>query len=135
MSLFPFMKNQNNGQSNIKEINFREYEINLETGQLTGRILEGKEALKMWIYKALRTNRYRHTAYTWEYGAELEELIGKQYNEGLMNSEVERYIKECLLINEYIKDCYSFEITFKCDVLTVSFVCDTVFGELEVYYA
>lgn len=134
MSLFPFMKNQNEEQTNIKEANFKEYELNFETGKLTGRVLEGKEALKVWIYKALHTNRYRFTAYTWAFGCELEDLIGKNYSIGLLESEVERYIKECLLINEYIKDCTDFEITFEGDVLTISFLCETTFGELEVYH-
>ena len=40
-------------------------------------IVTGQEALKVWIYKALKTERYEHEAYSWSYGVELKPFIGK----------------------------------------------------------
>ena len=40
-------------------------------------IVTGKEALKVWIYKALKTERYSYIAYSWQYGIELHPFIGK----------------------------------------------------------
>ena len=62
MSLFPFMK------SDIEQVQpittYKEYEFDFNNNTLTGKILEGKEALKMWIYKALQTARYTHPIYS-----------------------------------------------------------------------
>ena len=58
MSLFPFMA-RGVDNSTIKTIDiYKEYEYDSQEGKLTGKLLEGKEALKMWIYKALLTKRY-----------------------------------------------------------------------------
>ena len=37
-----------------------EYGIDFETGQLTGKKVYGIEALKVWIWNALVTDRYRY---------------------------------------------------------------------------
>ena len=65
MSLFPFMAEQVETKNN--DI-YKEYEFDFNTGHLTGRILEGKAALKMWIYKALLTKRYMYSIYSWIMG-------------------------------------------------------------------
>ena len=31
-------------------------------------IVSGNDALKIWIYKALMTERFRYLAYSWQYG-------------------------------------------------------------------
>ncbi len=131
MSLFPFMIND------IADVNqtvttYKEYEFNFKTGKLTGKILEGKAALKMWIYKALLTKRYIYPIYSWDYGQDIEELIGKGYEKGFIESEVERRAQECLMINERIIRCHSFEISLINDQLNVNFTVDTTFGEVAV---
>ena len=61
---------------------YREYAYDFERNCLkTGPdgntyLVEGNEALRIWIYKALRTVRYAHAAYDDEYGCELNNLIG-----------------------------------------------------------
>ena len=50
----------------------KEFEIDFATGQLTGRIVEGLDAIKVWIWLALQTPRYRYPIYTWDYGNEFE---------------------------------------------------------------
>lgn len=41
----------------------REYGINFETGQLSGKMVEGYDALLVWAWLALRTPRYRYYIY------------------------------------------------------------------------
>ena len=36
----------------------------------------GREAVKVWIWKALHTTRYRYEIYSWAYGNEFESLLG-----------------------------------------------------------
>ncbi len=129
MSLFPFMTEQVETKNN--DI-YKEYEYDINTNQLTGKILDGKAALKIWIYKALLTKRYIYPIYSWDYGQDLEELIGQGYENDYIKSEVERRVQECLMINEHIKGCHSFEVNLINDILQISFTVDTAFGEVAI---
>ena len=129
MSLFPFMSEQVEVKNN--DI-YREYEFDVNTGQLTGKILEDKAALKIWIYKALLTNRYVHPIYSWDYGQDLEELIGQGYETDFIKSEVERRVQESLMINQHIKGCSNFDISLINDQLQISFTVNTTFGEVAI---
>lgn len=110
----------------------KEYEIDFATGQLTGKVVYGLEAIKAWIWMALRVPRYRHYIYTWDYGNELDDLIGKGYSEEYIEAEMQWMIRDCLLANENIKDVSSFHASFENDTLTVSFVANTIYGDAEM---
>ncbi len=129
MSLFPFMSEQEESKNNGI---YKEYEFDFNTGHLTGRILEGKAALKMWIYKELLTKRYIHPIYTWDYGQDLDEIIGQGYEVDYIKSEVERKVTECLMINPKITRCHNFEINLINDTLHITFTADTTFGEVTI---
>ncbi len=130
MSLFPFMRNDIEETKLITT--YKEYEFDFQNNTLAGRILEGKTALKMWIYKALLTKRYIYPIYSWDYGQDLDELIGQGYENDYIKSEVERRIQECLMIKEHIKGCHSFDINLINDQLQISFTVDTTFGEVTI---
>lgn len=130
--LFPFMAtNEENDQATTSSI-YKEYDFDFDKGVLTGKVVEGKEAVKVWIYKALMTKRYVHDIYSWDYGQDLEELIGQGYDKGFIDSEVERRIKDCLSVNEKIESCADFDISLVNDRLNVSFTVNTVFGEVSI---
>ena len=131
MSLFPFIRSVEE-QAIPTPKAYKEYEFNFEAGKLTGRLLEGKEALRMWIYKALLTQRYRYTIYSWDFGQDLDELIGQGYEKGLIKSEVERRIKDCLLVHPHIKECKNFDIKLQQDQLHVNFTVNTTYGEVNI---
>ena len=94
-------------------------------------VLEGNEAIKVWIYKALLTERFKYEIYSWDYGSEIESLINKGFTKALVVAEVERYITEALLINEYILAVNSIEVTFNDDILRVEVSVSTIYGEVE----
>ena len=50
----------------------REYGIDFTTGQLTGKMVEGLEAIKVWVWLCLHTERFRHAIYSSDYGTSLE---------------------------------------------------------------
>lgn len=110
----------------------REYEINFETGQLTGNIVEGIQAIKVWIWLALQVKRYKHTIYTWDHGTEIDDLIGKGYSSDYIESEAERMTEECLLMNENITGISDFKIEINGTKASIAFVAETVYGEVEV---
>lgn len=82
----------------------REFGVDFTTGQLTGVIVEGIEAIKVWCYLALQVARYRFHICSWTYGSDIEELYGQGFSAGHIKSEMRRMIKECLLENPHITD-------------------------------
>lgn len=109
----------------------REYELDFKTGQLTGGIVEGKEAIKVWIWLVLQTPRYRYYIYTWDYGNEFEDLIGQAYTEEYIEAEAQRMTEDCLLVNEDIQSITEFCVSMESDTLTVSFTANTIYGSIE----
>ena len=99
-----------------------------------GKPLEvtGAEAVKVWIWKALNTVRYRHEIYTWDYGCEVENLIGQAFTPEVKQSEAVRYIREALMVNPYIRSVRQTSVDFKGTRLTVSCTVDTIYGEVDV---
>lgn len=112
----------------------KEYGIDFTTGQLTGQIVEGIEAIKVWIWNCLHTQRFRCPIYSWDYGADLEQYIGQSVTEEFLNADCEDEIREALLINPNITDIDDFEVTFDNGSLSISFTAVTKFGETEVNY-
>lgn len=94
-------------------------------------VVTGKEALKVWIWRALSTPRFKYEIYTWSYGSEFEHLIGQAYSESVKTAEAPRYLRECLLINPYITAVKDISITFSGARLTVQGTAVTVYGEVQ----
>lgn len=90
----------------------------------------GKEAVKVWIWKALHTARYRYEIYTTDYGSEFESLIGQAYTPQLKEAEAPRYLRECLLINPYITAVKNISVSFADACLSVSGTAETIYGEV-----
>ena len=95
-------------------------------------IVEGNEAIKVWCYKALKTERFIYDVYTWNHGTELDALVGKPYSKELIKAEATRYIQEALLINEYILDVNVLDVSFEGDTLTAQVNVTTIYGEVDV---
>lgn len=100
-----------------------------------GRYVEvyENEAVKVWIYKAILTPRYRHLIYSWNYGSELEQLIGKTHELENLTSEVRRYLEDCLLINPYIKSIEDVVVSQTKEIVEISFTAFTIYGKVEIY--
>jgi hypothetical protein len=47
-----------------------DYEIDFETGKLTGRIITGLPAIKQWVMIVLGTDKYYYTPDSWDHGGE-----------------------------------------------------------------
>lgn len=110
----------------------REYEIDFATGQLTGRIAEGSEAIAMWAWLALQTDRDKYFAYSEDYGSELRTLIGTNHSEEYLESEIKRMLTECLTLHEYITGIDELKIVREKDNIHISFLLETLIGEEEM---
>ena len=137
MSLFPFVTYKedivkNNSFPLYREVawDFKRDIPILENGDF--KIVEGNEAIKVWVYKALLVPRYNYSIYSWNYGSELMDLIGKAYTPQLTKSEAKRYIEEALKINPYILDVNVIDTDFRDSVLSADIKIVTIYGESEV---
>lgn len=137
MSLFPFISNAedvkvDNNFPLYKEVAW-DFERNIPILENRDfKIVEGNEAIKVWVYKAILTPRYNYSIYSWDYGSELLDLIGKAYTPSLTKSEAKRYIEEALLINPYILEVNVVDTDFKDGVLSANVKIVTIYGESEV---
>ena len=96
------------------------------------KIVTENEALKVWIYKTLKTERWRYRAYDNAYGIELEKFIGTYTNNKNSATEVEQYIKEALLINPYIISIDNILTNINGDKLSYDISLTSVYGNLII---
>lgn len=134
MSLFPFPTDFTvvEPSTAVTPSSIREYEVDFNTGRLTGKIVEGVDALCVWAYLALKARRYRWVIYSWQYGEEISNLIGHSYSNEYLRSEVKRYLEECLCENEHITGVKDLEITQVKDTLRIRFTLVSDVGSKEV---
>lgn len=104
----------------------------LEKGDF--KIVSGNEAIQTWVYKTMKTERFRYLIYSWHYGNELESLIGQSYTPNLTKAESIRYIRESLLINPYIKNIANVAVRFEKGRLTIEAKLETIYGDEEVSF-
>lgn len=96
-------------------------------------VVSGKEALKVWIWRAIRTPRFRYEIYTWAYGSEFESLVGQAYSDAVKTAEAPRYLRECLLVNPYITAVKNITVSFESAKLTVAGTAVTIYGEVDFH--
>lgn len=99
-----------------------------------GRIIEvaGNDALKVWIYKLLRTPRYRHLAYYDDYGIILEDYIGRMVNDGADTGALFADIKDAILVNPYVESVVNGGITRRGKLTVIELDLETVYGVLKI---
>lgn len=136
MSIFPFIEDDDNENEAVDELPLlKEYAFDFEKNELLldahGKtyLVEGNEALRIWIYKALTTERGYYIAYSEDFGSDYqEELIGQVVDQEIFKLEMERYIIEALMTSEYIESLDNFAFEETTAGLIVSFDCTSVYG-------
>jgi len=109
---------------------FEKNDFKLKDGKF--QIVEGTDALKIWIWKALKTSRLTYPIYSDNYGQELEKLVGKGLSKSLAESEAKRLTLECLKENEHILSIKNFKVSKKKDLLNITFTAVTDCGEVTI---
>lgn len=106
----------------------RTYGFEIEANRIRGTTDE-QDAMRQAIYLILNTERYQYPIYSWNYGVELEHLIGQPI--ALALPEIQRCITEALLQDDRVTgvDDFDFETQGKC--VHCSFRVTTVFGEIK----
>lgn len=136
MSIFPFIdaadtSTETNGDlPMLKEYayDFEKNELLLDADGCT-YLVEGNEALRIWIFKALFTERFHYTAYSFAFGSEFQnQVIGHSMDAEIVKLEMERFIIEALMVNPYIKRLDNFVFENTSTGMTVSFDCTSIYG-------
>ena len=98
------------------------------------KVVEGNEAICVWIWHAIKIYRYAFSVYSWDFGCEIDTLVGGNYTPELTKSEVTRCVEEALLINPYILTVDKIIVDFKDGILEVNARVTTIYNELEVHF-
>ena len=104
------------------------YQISVANNKLSG-YCDDLEALKQSIYLILSTERYQSLIYSWDYGVELIDLIGKPIPHVM--SELPRRIKEALIQDNRISDVTDFEFDKQGKKLNVKFTVISNVGNIS----
>ena len=116
------------------DISLTEVEESTRTYKLSSDKVQGfineLEALQQAIYKVLNTEKYEYSIYSFDYGIEIENLIGKDIN--YVKVELKRRIQECLLHDGRIESVSNFQYSLSGDILTCTFDVVSIYGELNI---
>lgn len=88
------------------------------------------EALQQATYKVLNTEKYEYPIYSFDYGIELENLIGQ--DPVYVKVELKRRIEECLLEDERIQSVDNFNFVVTGDEMLCTFDVESIYGDLTV---
>ncbi len=92
-------------------------------------MIDEEEALRQAILKIISTERYVHEIYSWDYGIELSDLIGKPMNYAM--SEVKLRIEDALIADDRIEAVEDFQVTRTGkNMLHVTFTVITAEGDM-----
>ena len=109
------------------------YKVDFGTGRITSEMIDGKEAVKQAIRKAIITPRFKCLIYDNQYGSEIKENIqAHNATKEYLQTVVPECIKDAFLPDRRIIDAHDFNVEIKDDGVYISFVVDTVFGETEI---
>lgn len=109
---------------------FKERKIALVNG--SPQWVEGLEAIKIWIYKTLLTQRGYFMAYSFNYGQDYEDLIGSDLSMEALKSEAKRMTEEALFDNENILKIEDFNAILSSSKIEISFVAITTYGNITM---
>lgn len=105
------------------------YRIDWENKRIRGRV-SGLEAVRQFVEKVLRTDKYSYAIYDWYYGNELYNLKGKPFE--YITAELPRIIEEALLVDNRILSITDYEFEkIGVDAMTVSFTVNSIYGSIN----
>lgn len=117
---------------NEYEIPTKTYAIDFERGRIGGTV-DGVEAVKQAIIKAVITPRFKCLIYNDQYGSEIkEDVIEENSSEAYLQTVIPDYIGDALLPDERIIDVGDFNIVLEEDKAHISFIAYTIYGDIQI---
>ena len=120
-------------ESELNVFNGKAFLYDFKTGDFVYKngapvLLEGKEALKAWVEKCIRTVKFKALVHKdLEYGPQIEDLIGSVFDVDFVRAEIEREVSEALMRNPYITNIESFNFVVDGSELQADISLNTVY--------
>jgi hypothetical protein len=117
--------------------NGKSFLFDFETGDFIVKdgkiqVCSGLEAMKIWINKLIRTEKFKFKIYETgeedEYGISLQDLINSGHPQAFIQAEIQREISEALLNNKEITSVGNFAFSRDKRILTVTFEVTSIYG-------
>lgn len=113
----------------VKEQSYIDRTYKMSDTQIAG-FVDGMEALKQSIYKALLTEQYEYPIYSFQYGIAWKQLIGE--DRSYVRAELRRMVEELLMRDDRIRSVDGFEFSFSGDSCHCSFDVSSIYGDIRV---
>ncbi|MCL2828360.1 MAG: DUF2634 domain-containing protein [Oscillospiraceae bacterium] len=101
-----------------------------ETGEIRG-MTDGYQAARQAAWLILHTERYAFLIYSWEYGTELQGLLGSA--DSFLISEIKRRVAEALLVDDRITGASGFVFERRRNRMEVRFTVHTIYGDAALW--
>lgn len=100
----------------------------IDGDRIQGKI-DGLQAVKQAVELILSVERFEYPIYSWDYGIETQDLIGKhrEYIQG----DLQRRVEEALAEDDRVTGISDFSISFEGETATATFTVNTIFGDLD----
>ncbi|WLR52471.1 DUF2634 domain-containing protein [Bacillus tianshenii] len=109
---------------------FRKGDFILKNGKVL--VVEEIEALKIWIEKTIRTEKFKFRIYdNTEYGVTLEDLLGSNFPQVFIEAEIKREVTSTLVQHPYIQNISRWKFTRDGSLMTIFFQVITIEGAFE----
>ncbi|MDT3427694.1 hypothetical protein J2Z22_003257 [Paenibacillus forsythiae] len=105
------------------------YGIDWRTGRINGYV-DGLDALKQAVDKALRTLRYEHLVYSSNYGTEWNLVLGQ--DRLLAGPEIRRVVTEALLQDDRIEGVDQPEVSFNGENVSIDIKVRSRYGDIRI---
>ncbi len=119
-----------NAEFQTEEFANKTYKINFQEKRIIGEV-DNLDAVSQAVYKILHTERFNSLIYSWDYGVEFENLIGKDYD--FILGDLQRRIEEALLQDDRIERIENVTVNKKQnDSIDVSFIVVSKYGNVTM---
>ncbi len=108
----------------------RTFQLDLESKRLGRRTCDDVEAINQAIYIILSVERFDYNIHSYDYGVELEELIGKRRS--YVEADIRRRLDEALLQDDRIIRTENFSFDYGRSDIHVTFTAVTIFGNVPI---
>ena len=110
----------------------KEYGIDFATGRMTGKTVSSKEAIKVWAWNCLKTERYKYGIFSDQYGVEMAQYIGHVPEQEFIQTDIQQDITDALMQNPYITAVNDFNLDFSGSKITISLAIETIYGNVDI---
>lgn len=104
------------------------YALDIENNRIRGTV-DGLDSVRQAVYLMLNTERYRYLIHSWNYGVELQNLIGQ--DPSYAYPEIKRCIQEALLQDDRITAVDDFEFESRGKKVRVTFTVHSIYGNTK----